>query len=66
MKNIVEKHFESIFEMSFLLIIFIAGALLLARFPDNEQLASWVTGGAVIGVLARALGSNDKKKDGQS
>mgnify|MGYP001601053927 CR=1 FL=1 len=41
----------SIFEMSILLIILVAGALLLARFPNNDQLANWMTGGAVIGGL---------------
>lgn len=63
MKDIFTKHFEVIFEMSVLLAVFVIGGLFLIWQPDNQQLASWVTGGAIIGVLARALSRNGHPAD---
>lgn len=58
----LKDHFEAIFETCALLLVFLLGALLLAWFPDNEELANWISGGIVIGVLARAFQSNGNGK----
>jgi hypothetical protein len=51
--NLLEKHFETIWETIVLLIIYIFGALILAWKGDVMALSMWITGGAVIGALLR-------------
>ncbi len=57
MKEMLDKHFEVIFEMGVLMLLFVVGAILLARFPGNKELEHWVTSGVIIGALARAFGT---------
>ena len=54
-KELLTRYFELIFEMCILLIVFIVSSLFIAFFPSNQLLIGWVTGGAVIGALVRAL-----------
>jgi hypothetical protein len=63
MKDLLRDHFEAIMEMFVLVLVFVIGALLLAYFPDNERLAGWITGGTIIGVLARALQTRNKARE---
>ena len=58
MKDLFSSHFLQILELAFLLVLFVIGAMMLVWYPDNENLAQWVTGGVVIGTIVRALGSN--------
>ena len=56
-KDILDKNFERVFEMSVLVLVLVFGAAMLAAFPGNDNLADWIKGGAIIAVLARAFGS---------
>ena len=64
MKDIIDRHFEVIFENSLLIVVFVGGALFLAFFPDNDNLADWIKGGAIIGVIARAFGTRNGGNNG--
>ena len=57
MRDLFRQNFEIVFEMCVLVVVFVLGALLLAWFPENENLSNWIMGGVVIGALARALGT---------
>lgn len=54
----LEDNFEAVFEMCILVVIFAIGCIFIAMFPNNEELARWITGGIVVGVIARAAQSN--------
>lgn len=58
MKDIIARNFETVFENSLLITVFIVGGIFLAVFPDNDNLADWIKGGAIIGVIARAFGGH--------
>lgn len=58
MKELLDKHFDVIFEMLVLLLVFWGGAHYLAKYPSNAELQGWIKGGIIIGVLARAFQSN--------
>lgn len=63
MSDLIREHFELLVEMIVLLVVFVVGAVFLAAYPENERLAAWITGGTIVGVLARALtrgGQNGK------
>ena len=66
MRDMIDRHFEAVFENSLLIAVFIIGAVFLALFPANDDLADWIKGGAIIGVIARAFGtrngSSEKKE----
>lgn len=49
--------FASHFETCVLVFIFVFGAVMLAFFPMKEELARWIEGGTVVGILARAFGT---------
>ena len=48
------------FDKFFLLSLFFGGATLLVWYPDNERLAQWVQGGAVIGAMLMLITGNKK------
>lgn len=56
MNKLIGDNFTLVVEMLVLLAVFVIGAAFLAHYPQNQQLASWIEGGTIIGVLARALG----------
>lgn len=58
MKDIIDEHFDKILEVSTLLFIFVFSTLALV-FAHNEEVARWIEGGAVLTVIARALGTRN-------
>jgi hypothetical protein len=50
------------FDQLYLLALFFGGAVMIARWPDNDKLIQWVTAGAVIGaILMLVTGKKEEK-----
>ena len=56
LKILVHDNFDKLF----LLTLFFGGAALLVHYPNNERLAQWVQGGAVIGAMLMLITGNKK------
>lgn len=48
--NLLDKHFEMIWETLVLLFIYVVGAIFLAMYGDHMQLGMWLTGGVAVGL----------------
>ena len=59
---------EIVLELGVLVFLFVFGCLMLAWYPQREEMARYIENGAVIGILARCFGTSsktapDEKKD---
>lgn len=60
MKELLSSHFDKIWEMSILVFIFVFAVIMLAFFPQREEMSRFIENGAIIAILARAFGGQVK------
>jgi hypothetical protein len=56
LKALIRENFDKLF----LAALFFGGAYLLVKYPDNERLAQWVQGGAIVGAILMLITGNKK------
>lgn len=65
--RMIEANFAMVFETIVLLVIYVVGAIFIAKYGDSMLLVAWMSGGVAVGALVRAFqsgGSNGGKKEG--
>jgi len=62
--RVVENNFQMVWETLVMLLIYIIGAIFIAKYGEPMLLTAWLSGGVAVGALVRAFQGNGNNNNG--